>query len=71
VHSSAASQRPWLTQCRQFLELLPPFYNVRLFSIVHIHIDFNKSKYICVSRFINIYINMCNARKSYIMKRWK
>jgi hypothetical protein len=51
------------------IELLPPFHNVRLFNIAHIHIDVNESRYICVSRFINIYMNVSNARKSYIVKR--
>ena len=50
-------------------QVLPPFHNVSLSSIVHIHIDVNESKHICVSRLINIYMNMSNARKSYIMKR--
>ena len=52
-------------------EVLPPFHNVSSSSIAHIHIDVNESKYICVSRFINIYMNVGNARKSYIMKRKK
>ena len=34
-------------------------HNVRLSSIAHIH----------MSRFINIYVNVGNARKSYIIKR--
>ena len=50
--------------------LLPPFQNIRLFSIVHIHIDVNESKHIYVSRFIYIYMNMGNARKSYNIK-WR
>ncbi len=49
--------------------ILPPFHNASLSSIVHIHINVNKSKHIRVSRFINIYMNMSNAKKSYIMKR--
>ena len=48
--------------------LLPPFHNVRLFSIVHIYLDINESRYMYVSRFINIYIYVDNGRKSYIMK---
>ncbi len=35
-------------------EVLPPFHNVIFFSIVHVHIDINESKYIYMSRFINI-----------------
>ena len=50
-------------------ELLSPFHNARFSSIAHIHIDVNESRHIYVSRFINIYINMDNARKSYDMKR--
>ena len=42
--------------------LLPLFYNVSLSNIVHIHIDVND---------INIYMNMDNVRKTYIMKRMK
>ena len=49
--------------------VLPPLHNVRLSSITHIHIDINKSRFICLSRFINIYMNVDNARKSYIVKR--
>jgi hypothetical protein len=52
-------------------KVLPLFHNVRLSSITCIHIDVNKSKHICVLRFISIYINVDNARKSYIMKRRK
>ena len=48
--------------------LLPPFHNVRLSSIVHIHIDANEFIYIIMSRFISIYMNVGNARKSYIVK---
>jgi hypothetical protein len=49
--------------------LLPPLFITRLFSIAHIHIDVNESKHIYVFRFINIYINVGNARKYYNMKR--
>jgi hypothetical protein len=49
--------------------ILPPFHNVRLSSIVHIHIDVNESRHTYMFRFINIYMNVGNARKSYIMKR--
>ena len=48
----------------------PPFHNVRLSSIVHIHIHINEPKHIYLYRFINIYMNVDNARKSYIMK-WR
>ncbi len=46
--------------------VLPPFRNIRLSCIAHIHIDVNESY---ISRFINIYMNVGNARKSYIVKR--
>ena len=46
-----------------------PFHNVRLHSIVHIRIDANESLYIIISRFISIYVNMGNARKSYTVKQ--
>ena len=45
--------------------LLHPFHNVRLSNIAHIYLDVN------VFRFINIYIYVSNARKSYIVKRRK
>ena len=54
-----------------FPELLPMFHNVRLSSITYIHIDVNESKHIYLSRFINIYINVGNTRKFYIIKRKK
>ena len=41
--------------------LLPPFYIIRLFSMVHIDIDVNKFRHINKFRFINIYINMDNT----------
>ena len=34
-----------------------------------IHINVNESIYIYVSRFINMYMHVDNARKSYIMKQ--
>ncbi len=52
-------------------QVLPPFYVIRLSSIAHIHIDVNESRHTYMSRFINIYMNMSNARKSYNMKRRK
>ncbi len=51
--------------------LLPPFHNVRLSSIVHIHICVNEFRDTYISRFFNIYMDMGNARKSYIVKRRK
>jgi hypothetical protein len=51
--------------------ILPPFQVVRLFSIVHILIDVNESRHTYMFRFINIYMNVGNARKSYNMKRRK
>ena len=43
--------------------------SIRLPSIAHIHIYVNESRHICVPRFINIYMNVGNARKSYNLKR--
>ena len=51
--------------------ILPPFHNVSHSSISHIHIDVNESKHIYLSRFINININVENARMIYIVKRRK
>ena len=39
--------------------------------IAHIYIDVNESRYIYMSKFINIYMNMGNGRKSYNIKRRK
>ena len=47
---------------------LPPFKVIRFFNIVHIHIDVNKSRHTYMSRFINIYMNVSGARKSYNIK---
>lgn len=47
---------------RRVSELLPPFHNISHSSIFHININ--------VSRFINIKINVENARITYIVK-WK
>uniref|UniRef100_A0A0E0CEA1 Uncharacterized protein n=1 Tax=Oryza meridionalis TaxID=40149 RepID=A0A0E0CEA1_9ORYZ len=64
-----------LMQCLLILEfiqqclVLPPFHIIGLSSIVHIHTYVNESRYICVSRFIKIYMNVGNARKSYNLKR--
>jgi hypothetical protein len=49
-------------------ELLPPFHNVKLSSIIHIYLDVNESR-LYMSRFINIYNNVGSARKSYIVKQ--
>ncbi len=49
--------------------ILPPFHNIRLFSIAHIHLNVNESRHIYVFRFISIYMYVGNARKSYIVKR--
>ena len=51
--------------------ILSPFQVIRLSSIVHIHIDVNESKYTYMFKFINIYMNMGNAKMTYIMKRSK
>ena len=50
--------------------LLPSFHIIRLSSIAHIHIYVNESRHIYVPRFINIYVNVGNARKSYNLK-WR
>jgi hypothetical protein len=47
------------------------FHNVTHSSIVRIHIDVNESIHSYIFRFINIYINMDNAKMIYIMKRRK
>ena len=49
--------------------ILPPFHNVRLSSVAHIHLDVNESRHVYMFRFINIYMYVGNARKSYIVKR--
>ena len=54
-----------------YCKVLPPFQVIRLSSIAHIHIDVNESRHTYVSRFINIYTNVGNARKFYNMKRRK
>ena len=55
---------------RLYCFVLPPFHNVRLFSIAHIHLDVNESRHMYVFRFINIYIYVGNIRKSYIVE-WR
>ncbi len=42
--------------------ILPPFQVIRLSIITHIHIDVYESRYIYMSRFINIYMNVGNAK---------
>ena len=49
--------------------ILPPFHNVRVSSIARIHLDVNEPRHVYVFRFINIYMNVGNARKTYIVKR--
>jgi hypothetical protein len=49
--------------------ILPPFQIVKLFSVTHINLEVNESRHIYMSRLINIYMNIDNARKSYIVKR--
>ena len=51
--------------------LLHPFHNVSYSIISHTHIDVNESKHIYLSRFININMNVENARMTYIVKRGK
>ncbi len=51
--------------------LLPPFHNVSHSSISHIHINVNVSRHIYLSKFININMNVKNARMTYIVKRRK
>ena len=60
-----------LLNMNQLKNLLPPFQVIRLSSIAHIHIDANESRHTYMSIFINIYMNVGNARKSYNMKRRK
>ena len=47
--------------------LLHPFHNASLSSIVHINIVVSESRNIYVFRFINIYMNVGNARKSQVI----
>ncbi len=54
------------------VEVHPPFHNVSHSSISHIHIDVNEYRHIYLSRFININMNVENARMTnYIVKRRK
>ena len=50
---------------------LSPFQVIRLSSIFYNYIDVNEFRHTYMSRFINIYMNVGNARKSYNMKRRK
>ncbi len=52
-------------------KLLSPFHNVSHSIIFHIHIDVNESRHIYLSKFININMNMGNARITYIVKGMK
>ncbi len=61
----------WLFRPNDGAQILPPFHNVSHSSIFHIHIDVNESKHIYISRFININLNVENARMTYIVKRRK
>ena len=45
-------------------KLLPPFQVIILSSSAHIYIDVNESKHTYMSKFINIYMNMGNVKKS-------
>ena len=54
-----------------FISFKKLFQVIRLYSIVHIHIYVNESRHIYMSRFINIYMNVDNTRKSYNMKQKK
>ena len=61
----------WVAHIVDLVKLLPPFQIVRLSSIARIHLEVNESRHIYMPRFINIYTNVDNARKSYIVKRRK
>ena len=50
-------------------ELLPPFHNVSHSIISYIHIDANESRHIYLFRFINIKMNMENAKITYTVER--
>ena len=49
--------------------VLPSFHNVSHSSIAHIYINVNESRHTYMSRFININMNVGNARMTYIVKR--
>ena len=51
--------------------VLPPFHNVSHSIISYIHIGVNESRHIYLSRFININMNVKNAKMAYIVKRRK
>ncbi len=51
--------------------VLPPFHNVSHSSISHIHIDVNESRHIYLFKFININMNVGNAKMTYIVKQRK
>ena len=54
---------------RSYTQVLHPFHNVKLSSIVHIHLYINESRHMYVFIFINIYMYVDNVKKSYILKR--
>ena len=49
--------------------MLPLFHNVSHSSLSHIRINVNESRHIYLARFININMNVENARMTYIVKR--
>ena len=51
--------------------VLPLFQVTRLSSIIYIYININESRHTYMSIFINIYMNVGNAEKSYNIKRRK
>ena len=55
------------SRCHTNYMLLSLFHNVRLSNIIHIYLDVDESRYMYVFRFINIYMYVGDARKSYIM----
>jgi hypothetical protein len=55
--------------CHHVCTVLPPFHNVSHSIFFHVYIDFNESRHIYESRFINISMNVEKARMTYIMKR--
>ncbi len=59
-----------MTQYLVHTMLLPPFHNVSHYSISHIHINVNESRWIYMSRFVNINMNVGNVKMTYIVK-WR
>ena len=62
---------PCASHLQYLLILLPPFHNISHSNISHIHININESRYIYIylSRFININMNVRNARMTCAVKR--